>query len=245
MKKLILLFYATLLIGTLSAQNSQIPLIGSIAPSFTAPSTNGTLTFPNDFGKSWKILFSHPKDFTPVCSSELLELAYLQKNFEMLGVKFAVISTDKLYLHEMWKAQLEELNYKDRGSQKINFPIFEDPSMVISKSYGMLHAPTSTDRDIRGVYIIDPNNIVRSIVFYPVEVGRNMNEIERTVEALQTADNTKLLTPADWRVGDDLLVPHYPYTAEELKTNPELKNDYYNVGNRMWFKKMNRLAEQE
>jgi peroxiredoxin (alkyl hydroperoxide reductase subunit C) len=218
--------------------NNNIPLIGSEAPSFTAPSTNGTMTFPDDFGKSWKILFSHPKDFTPVCSSELLELAYMQPDLKKLNVKFAVISTDKLSQHSMWKAYLEKLDYKGHGPQKINFPIFEDPTMTISKSYGMLHSPTSTSRDIRGVYIIDPNNIVRSIEFYPVEVGRNMNEIERTIVALQTADETQLLTPADWVSGDDLLVPHYPYTAQELKDNPDLKNDYYSVGNRMWFKKM-------
>jgi len=227
-----------LMIVTVSAQKNQIPLIGAKAPSFTAPSTNGTLTFPEDFGKSWKILFSHPKDFTPVCSSELLELAYMQPELEKLGVKFAIISTDVLSQHVMWKAQLEDLYYKNRGQQKINFPIFEDPTMVISKSYGMLHSPTSSSRDIRGVYIIDPNNIVRSIAFYPVEVGRNLAEIERTIEALQTADNTKMLTPADWKNGDDLLVPHYPYTDQELVDNPNIKDDYYSVGNRMWFKKM-------
>lgn len=239
MKKLLFLCLTmALMIVTVSAQKNQIPLIGAKAPSFTAPSTNGTLTFPEDFGKSWKILFSHPKDFTPVCSSELLELAYMQPELEKLGVKFAIISTDVLSQHVMWKAHLEDLDYKNRGQQKINFPIFEDPTMVISKSYGMLHSPTSSSRDIRGVYIIDPNNIVRSIAFYPVEVGRNLAEIERTIEALQTADNTKMLTPADWKNGDDLLVPHYPYTDQELVDNPNIKDDYYSVGNRMWFKKM-------
>ena len=237
MKKLVLLFFITLLITTVYSQNSQIPLIGAKAPSFKAQSTNGELTFPDDFGKSWKILFSHPKDFTPVCSSELLELAYIQKDLEKLGVKFAIISTDVISQHYMWKAHLEELDYKGRGMQKIEFPIFEDPTMVVSKSYGMLHAPTSTSRDIRGVYIIDPTNTIRSIVFYPVEVGRNMEEIERTIAALQTADNTQMLTPADWKVGDDLLVPHYPYTTQELVDKPELKDDYYSVGDRLWFKK--------
>lgn len=244
MKNFFLICFAiTLITGTAYSQKSNIPLIGSKAPSFTAPSTNGTMTFPDDFGKNWKILFSHPKDFTPVCSSELLELAYMQPDFDKLNVKFAIISTDELSQHQMWKAHLEELDYKGRGQQKINFPIFEDPTMVISKSYGMLHAPTSTSRDIRGVYIIDSKNIVRSIVFYPVEVGRNMVEVERTITALQTADNTQLFTPADWQDGDDLLVPHYPYTAQDLKDNPNLKDEYYNVGNRMWFKKTKKQLE--
>ncbi len=107
-------------------QQSRIPLIGAKAPSFTANSTHGNITFPDDFGTSWKILFSHPQDFTPVCSSELLELAYMQKEFEKLGVRLAVISTDDVAQHIMWVAHLEELDYKGRGAQKITFPLFED-----------------------------------------------------------------------------------------------------------------------
>tara|TARA_R110002050_G_scaffold292161_1_gene447318 strand:- start:2500 stop:3273 length:774 start_codon:yes stop_codon:yes gene_type:complete len=222
----------------LSSQNSkQIPLIGSLAPSFTALSTNGELTFPNDFGKSWKILFSHPKDFTPVCSSELLELAFLQTELDQLNVKFAVISTDDISQHNMWKAHLEELDYKGRGKQKILFPILEDPLKKASITYGMLHAPTSTSRDIRGVFIIDPENRIRSINFYPIEIGRNIAEIERTIVALQTADRTKMLMPANWNEGDDMMVPHFPYTQLDLANNPDLVKEYYNVGNRMWFKK--------
>jgi peroxiredoxin (alkyl hydroperoxide reductase subunit C) len=232
--------------GPLSSQNSkQIPLIGSLAPSFTALSTNGELTFPTDFGKSWKILFSHPKDFTPVCSSELLELAFLQTELDQLDVKFAIISTDNITQHNMWKAYLEELDYKGRGKQKILFPILEDPLKKASITYGMLHAPASTSRDIRGVYIIDPENIIRSINFYPIEIGRNIVEIERTVVALQTADKTKMLTPANWNKGDDMMVPHFPYTKLDLANNPDLETEYYSVGNRMWFKKSgNNIASE-
>ncbi len=232
-----LLFF--FVVGTVysQSQSNQIPLIGAKAPSFTAQTTNGELTFPNDFGESWKILFSHPKDFTPVCSSELLELAYLQKDLELLNVKFAIISTDNLSQHKMWKAHLEELDYKGRGTQTIQFPIIDDSAAKVSRLYGMLHAPTSDSRYIRGVYIIDPQNKLRSINFYPVEIGRNITEIERTILALQAADETKLLTPANWTTGDDMMVPHFPYTQSDLATNPDLKNDYYNVGDRMWFKK--------
>ena len=140
--------------GVFSQSSTSIPLIGSTAPSFSAKSTNGKVVFPDDFGKSWKILFSHPQDFTPVCSSELLELAYMQKDFERLGVKIAVISTDDVEQHNMWKAHLEELDYKGRGTQKINFPIFDDSKATASKTYGMLHEPVSTNKDIRGVFII-------------------------------------------------------------------------------------------
>ncbi|NOR73561.1 MAG: redoxin domain-containing protein [Draconibacterium sp.] len=224
--------------GVFSQTSSNIPLIGSKAPSFTAKSTNGKIKFPDDFGKDWKILFSHPQDFTPVCSSELLELAYMQKDFDRLGVQIAVISTDDVEMHKMWKAHLEELDYKGRGTQQINFAILDDSDAKASKTYGMLHAPASTNRDIRGVFIIDSENIVRSINFYPMQVGRNMHEVVRIVEALQTTDESHVLTPANWNEGDDVMVPYFPYTKAQLEANPELKDKFYNMGNRMWFKKV-------
>jgi peroxiredoxin (alkyl hydroperoxide reductase subunit C) len=237
MKKVLLSAVALMFFATTVLSQDKIPLIGSQAPSFTAKSTNGKMTFPDDFGNSWKILFSHPQDFTPVCSSELLELAYMQKNFEKLNVKFAVISTDDVAQHDLWKEHLQELDYKGRGKQAIEFPIIEDVKAVASKRYGMLHEPTSTVKDVRGVFIIDANNVVRAINFYPMQVGRNMIEIERTVVALQTADKEQVLTPANWNSGDDVLVPYFPYTKEQLAANPELQDEFYNVGNRMWFKK--------
>lgn len=137
------------------------------------------------------------------------------------------------------KPTSKNLDYKGRGTQHINFPILDDSKATISKTYGMLHGPASTNKDIRGVFIIDPENTVRSINFYPMEVGRNIHEIVRIVEALQTTDATKVLTPANWNDGDDVMVPYFPYTKEQLAAKPELKDEYYNVGNRMWFKKVN------
>ncbi|MCY1723528.1 redoxin domain-containing protein [Prolixibacteraceae bacterium Z1-6] len=237
MKKLMLTLLAcTLITGMVLAEGNRIPLIGSKAPSFTANSTHGELKFPNDFGKSWKILFSHPADFTPVCSSELLELANLQPTFDKLGVKIAIISTDNVDVHKMWESHLEELNYKNRGTQNIEFPLFEDIDGKASRMYGMLHEPVSTSKDIRGVFIIDDQNIVRSINFYPMQVGRNMEEIVRIVEALKTTDEAKVLTPANWEKGDDVMVPFFPYTKAQLAENPGIEKEYYNVGDRMWFK---------
>jgi peroxiredoxin (alkyl hydroperoxide reductase subunit C) len=246
MKRIILVIaLSTCILGTGFAQKNDIPLIGSKAPSFTAESTNGKITFPEDYGKKWKILFSHPQDFTPVCSSELSELAYMQKDFEKLGVQIAIISTDNVAQHKSWKAWLEELDYKGHGPQKINFPIIEDPTYLVSKQYGMLHRPISTTKDVRGVFIVDPNNIVRSINFYPMQVGRNMEEFERIIVALQTADKEMVLTPANWVLGDDVIVPYYPYTNGELAVNPTLKDDYYNVGGYLWFKKANKLMGEK
>ncbi|KAF0236817.1 MAG: peroxiredoxin [Prolixibacteraceae bacterium] len=226
-----------LTVNVYSQGNSKIPLIGSDAPSFTAVSTNGKLKFPSDFGNNWKILFSHPQDFTPVCSSELLELAYLQNDFDKLNVKIAIISTDNLEQHNMWIAHLEEIDYKNRGIQDIKFPIIDDHEKSASRLYGMLHEPVSTNRDVRGVFIIDPKNKVRSVNFYPMEVGRNLDEMVRLIEALQTVDKTKVLTPANWEKGGDVMVPYFPYTREQLAANPELKDEFYSMGNRMWFKK--------
>jgi len=239
MKKIILtLALGSFFMGTVLAQKGNIPLIGSKAPSFTAETTNGTLTFPDDYGKKWKVLFSHPQDFTPVCSSELSELAYVQKDFVDLGVQVAIISTDDVETHKRWKTWLEGLDYKNHGAQKIDFPIIDDHSHVASNQYGMLHEPTSSNKDIRGVFIIDPNNIVRSINFYPMQVGRNMAEIERIIVALQTADRELVCTPANWKNGDDVIVPRYPYTTAELAANPSVADNFYNVGGYMWFKKV-------
>jgi len=238
MKNIILtLALGTFFIGTVVAQKGEIPLIGSKAPSFTAESTNGKITFPEDYGKKWKILMSHPQDFTPVCSSEVSELAYMQKEFVDLNTQIAIVSCDAVAEHERWKTWLEGLNYKDHGPQKIDFPIIDDHSHAASKLYGMLHEPVSSNKDVRGVFIIDPNNIVRSINFYPMQIGRNMKEIERLLVALQTADKELVCTPGNWKEGDDVIVPRYPYTSAELAANPAVADNFYNVGGYIWFKK--------
>ena len=238
MKKLVLSFVLiAFLAGTNFAQNKKIPLIGAQAPSFTAETTNGTVTFPDDYQGKWKILFSHPQDFTPVCSSEISELADMQREFKSLNTQIAIISTDDVTQHKSWKKWLEELDYKGHGTHKIDFPFIDDHTRAVSIQYGMLHEPVSTNKDVRGVFIIDPNNIVRCINFYPMQIGRNMQEIERVLVALQTADKESVCTPANWKEGDDVIVPHYPYTQEQLDKNPKIKDDYYNVGEYIWFKK--------
>jgi peroxiredoxin (alkyl hydroperoxide reductase subunit C) len=219
MKKAILLL---LLVGfslnQLWAQedrNFKIPLIGDTAPSFTAETTNGTLEFPSSLGKKWKVLFSHPQDYTPVCSSELLELANMQKEFDDLNVKLVVVSTDKLATHVQWVKALEELKYKNRVTQKIKFPLVDDYNQVVSKLYGMIHPSSNSTKNVRGVYIIDSDNIIQSISFYPMTVGRNMEELKRSVIALQTAKEGVASTPANWVPGEDILVPYKLATPKE------------------------------
>jgi len=197
----------------------RIPLIGEDAPSFSAPSTNGTLNFPTDYGSNWKILFSHPKDFTPICSSELLEIAQMQDDLDKLNVNMVVLSADPLSEHYSWKSTLDTLRYKDRAPVPISFALVDDDNMSISKKYGMMHTSTSSERDIRGVFIIDPKNKVRAVFFYPMEIGRNLDEIERTVIALQMHDKNQVLTPANWNPGDDVFLP---YEDANSKTDPNV-----------------------
>jgi len=222
--------------SSLFSQNN-IPLIGSKAPSFTSETTNGIMKFPDDFGQKWKILFSHPGDFTPVCTSEILHLAMLQDKFKQLNVELAVLSTDSKKLHLLWKKSMEEVLSKGPSPVKIDFPLIADEGADVAKLYGMLHQPVSTTKYVRGVFIVNPENTIEATYFYPMNIGRNMDEILRTVEALQTSQANNLYTPANWTPGDDLLVPHFPYTREELAEEPEKFNEFYNIGTLLWYKK--------
>ena len=216
-------------------RNFRIPLIGEKAPSFTTESTTGTINFPSDFGSSWKVILSHPMDFTPVCSTELIELARLQNDFEKLGVRIITVSTDPLETHKQWKKALEQIEYKDYPRQKIEFPIVDDSNLVIAKLYGMIHAETDNNRDVRGVFIIDPDNKIRAEYFYPQEVGRNMNELLRTIVALQTTDRKNVMTPANWKAGNDVLVP-FPLKADMSGMNKD-SGEYYQFSWFLIFKK--------
>jgi peroxiredoxin (alkyl hydroperoxide reductase subunit C) len=192
------------------AQNvSRIPLIGEEAPKFKANSTKGVINFPKDFGTNWKLIVSHPQDFTSVCTTELIELAAMQEELKKMNVDIIVVSTDTLYQHHNWIEWMEKLDYKDRGPVKIDFPLVEDINMKVSQKYGMLHENVSTTKDVRGVFIIDPKNVIRMLQFYPMQVGRNMEEIKRTIIALQTSDYEDVSTPANWKPGEDVLLHWY------------------------------------
>jgi len=220
-------------------RNFRIPLLGEKAPSFTAESTQGRINFPDDYGREWKVLFSHPQDFTPVCSSEILELANLQHEFDRIKTQLVVISTDALDTHTEWKKALEQINFKDRGSEKIKFPLVSDANLSVAKLYGMIHSQTNTTRDVRGVFLIDPNNVLRAMFFYPITIGRNTDEIIRTLTALQTSDDYHVSTPADWRAGNDVFVPYL--NENEAKKMAENKaSDVYQL---TWFMTYKKLAK--
>lgn len=176
-------------------------------------------------------MFSHPKDFTPVCSSEVLELAHAEADFKKLNTSLVVVSTDILEQHKSWKAALEEIDFHGRGTVKINFPIVADESHEIVTLYGMVHSDGNLSQNIRGVYFIDPQNKVRAIQFYPNEVGRNTEELKRTLMALQKSDSQKnLVTPANWNPGDDVIIP--VLSADEKTKIGSPDSDYYQLA---WF----------
>ena len=221
-------------------KNYHIPLIGDPAPSFTAESTNGKINFPVDYGSNWKILFSHPADYTPVCTTEIMELANLQDEFDKLGVKIAVVSTDRVDSHLRWKKDMEGISFKDGKQVNIKFPIVSDENLTISRKYGMIHPSLSTTKTVRGVFIIDPDNKVAAILFYPMSVGRSTDEILRMITALQTTASAKVCTPVNWKAGNDVLIPYNPTPSKDLD-NPDVKppEGYYNLAWFLWYKKSN------
>lgn len=242
MKKItIIILVCAFTIAGYSQKNSRsrMPMLGEKAPKFTAQSTNGNLNFPDDYYGKWKILFSHPASFTPVCTSELLELAYLQDDFDKINTSLIILSTDGINSHIEWVRSMESINYKDRGTVDIKYPVVSDVGYEISNKYGMIHPESSTTKDIRAVFIVDPDDKIRSILYYPLNVGRNIDEIMRTMLALQKVDKRDVLTPANWQTGDDYLVksPESIKEAEKLKS----KNDssMYSLAWYMWYKNVN------
>lgn len=223
--------------ATAQPRSSQrIPLIGSKAPAFKAPSTNGPISFPDEFGDRWKILFAHPRDFTPVCSSEILDLAHRQQEFNALNTQLVVISVDRMVSHQSWKADLESINFKDRGKVNIEFPLVVDSSYAIAYKYGMIDTQFTSGQSVRGIFFIDPNNVIRTFQFYPSEVGRNTEEILRTLKALQTHDkHENILLPANWQPGDDFMKPFLTPQDKEALKKPD--SDIYYINWYMIFKK--------
>lgn len=184
-----------------------MPRIGDKAPSFNAVTTQGDINFPEQYKGSWVILFSHPADFTPVCTSEFMAFATLEDKFNELNCKLVGLSVDGLYSHIAWLRTIKEkIDYKGMKNVEVKFPLIEDISMEVAKRYGMIQGE-STTKAVRAVFVIDPEGIIRTVIYYPLSLGRNFDELLRVVIALQTADNFQVATPADWRPGDDVIVP--------------------------------------
>jgi len=227
-----------------SVQNQRTPMLGQQAPAFKGTSTTGMITFPDDYWTKWKIIFSHPADFTAVCSSEIMELANMQNDFEKLNTALLVLSTDGINSHIEWIHSLEAIEIDGKLIPKIRFPLISDPDLTISSLYGMIEeSNNSVKRDIRAVYIIDPDNKMSAIFNYPSNVGRNMQEIKRTLIALQTSEKHNVLTPADWKPGNDVLLPSPVSLDESRKLENKKGEDIYMRQWYMWYKKLPEVSE--
>ncbi|MDD4920948.1 MAG: peroxiredoxin [Bacteroidales bacterium] len=191
-----------------SNQVNVMPRIGDKAPSFHAITTQGEINFPEDYAGKWVILFSHPADFTPVCTSEFMTFASMSKDFEALNCQLVGLSVDGLYSHIAWLRTIKDkIEYKGMKNVEVTFPLIEDITMEVAKMYGMLQPGESTTKAVRAVFFIDPKGIIRAVIYYPLSLGRNFDELKRVIVGLQTADAFSVALPADWRPGDDVIVP--------------------------------------
>lgn len=176
--------------------------LGDIAPNFTIATTKGEINLHDWSGNSWVFFFSHPADFTPVCTTEMGRTAQLAPEFEKRNTKSLGLSTDSVEEHLKWISDVD-----DTQNTVLEFPIVADPDHKIAEMYGMIHPGESSTAAVRSVFIIDPENKIRLTMTYPMSVGRNFDEILRVIDALQTGDKHNIATPADWRPGNDVIIP--------------------------------------
>lgn len=188
-------------------QATRMPLIGDTAPSFKAVTTQGEINFPEDYKGKWVILFSHPADFTPVCTTEFMTFASMAEEFKALNTELIGLSVDSLYAHIAWLRKIQDLEWNGKKNIEVKFPLIEDIRMEVANKYGMMQPGQSNTQAVRAVFVIDPNAKIRTVLYYPLSTGRNFDEIKRIILALQKADNDGVATPADWRPGDDVIVP--------------------------------------
>jgi alkyl hydroperoxide reductase subunit AhpC len=175
--------------------------LGQIAPDFTQASSAGIIRFHDWLGDSWGVLFSHPKDFTPVCTTELAEAARLKPEFDKRGVKILGLSVDPPDSHQRWAADIEETQ-----GQALNFPLIADADRQVATLYGMIHPEADPALTVRSVFVVDPAKKIRLTLTYPPATGRNFQELLRVIDSLQLTDKFKVATPVNWQNGDDVII---------------------------------------
>lgn len=191
-----------------SAPIAGMPRIGEPAPSFTAMSTQGPINFPGDYAGRWVIFFSHPADFTPVCTSEFITFASMREQFAAYNTELLGLSVDGLYSHIAWLRTIKDkIEFNGMKDVEVTFPLIEDITMKVAEKYGMIMPGEDSTKAVRAVFVIDPKGTIRTIIYYPLSLGRNFDELKRVIIALQAADALEVATPADWRPGDRVIVP--------------------------------------
>lgn len=218
----------------MSENNNQVqfPLIGTRAPEFVAQTTKGEINFPQDYEGKWVILFSHPADFTPVCTTEFMTFASMHDEFRELNTELVGLSIDSIHSHLGWLHGIKSLTWDGIEKPDIQFPLIADLKMEVAKKYGMLQGESDTNA-VRAVFFIDPKGIIKTILYYPASLGRNFDEIKRIVIGLQKAEAENVALPANWQPGKDVIVPP-PATTDAIKEREELaKQDGYEMKD--WF----------
>jgi peroxiredoxin 2/4 len=210
----------------------SMPRIGDNAPEFKAITTQGEINYPSDYKGKWTILFSHPADFTPVCTSEFMTFASMQDKFRQANCELVGLSVDGLYSHIAWLRTIKEkIEYKGMKNVEVNFPLIEDISMEVSSKYGMIQPGESSTKAVRAVFFVDPKGIIRAIIYYPLSIGRNFDELYRALIAMQTTDAFEVACPADWQPGDDVIVP----PAGSCGVAKDRMEDQENLDCKDWF----------
>jgi len=221
-------------INEFDCEYENVPLIGEPAPEFGANTTNGYVHFPDDYRGKWVVFFSHPGDFTPVCTTEFMTFQSMIDEFRALNTELIGLSVDSNASHMAWIQTIRnDIVFQGWKDMEIIFPIIADVSGSVAHRYGMIHDATGDTDTVRAVFIIDPRGIIRTILYYPKSVGRNITEIKRIVIALQTSDAFHVATPAEWIPGEDVIVPA-PHTITDVRR----KND------RDWFLKFKSISPE-
>lgn len=220
-------------------RTTQVPLIGTEAPAFRAETTEGIINFPEDYKGKWVILFSHPSDFTPVCTTEFMTFAKMMPEFKELNCELIGLSIDSAYSHIAWLRTIQEkIKFRDMENIEITFPVIADLKMDVATKYGMIQPSASDTKAVRAVFYIDPESKIRAVVYYPLSNGRNFHELKRLLIAMQTSDAQGVATPADWEPGEDVIIPP-PGSSQEAKERVEnAGNGYYSLDWFMSFKEM-------
>ena len=192
----------------------QMPRLGEPVPAFEAMTTKGKISFPDDYKGKWVILFSHPADFTPICTTEILTFGARTEEFRALNCELVGLSVDSRNSHIAWlKTIREKIEYKGMKDVKVGFPIIDDVAMKVASLYGMIQPGESQTAAVRAVFFVDPKGVLRAMIYYPLALGRNFDEIRRVLVGLQTIDAFGIALPADWRPGDEVIVPPYTFSA--------------------------------
>ncbi len=211
----------------------RLPLIGERAPEFEAETTTGPISFPADYEGKWVIFFSHPADFTPVCTTEFMTFASMAEEFRALNCELVGLSIDSTFSHIAWLRTIrEKIEFRGMKDVEVLFPVISDLTMEVSRKYGMLQPAASTTQAVRAVFMIDPKGIVRALVYYPLSNGRNMQEVKRLLLAMQHSDRYGVATPADWQPGEEVIIPP-PGSCGSAKERVDEAGDEYRCQD--WF----------